>query len=54
MAPFTLGEDPSVRRVIVFELNSTEWLTLRVAQAGQVDDDAMQMAVPAMTLLESR
>jgi hypothetical protein len=51
---FSLEDDPSVRRVIVFELNSGQWLTSSVAQSGQVEDAALQAAITARTLTEPR
>ncbi len=46
---FSLGDDPSVTRVIVFELHSQQWLTAGVAQSGQVEDAALQAAISATT-----
>ena len=54
VAPFSLAHDPSVRRVIVFDLDSETWLTSSVAQSGQVEDAALQAAFSAFTSLESR
>ena len=51
---FSLVDDPSSRRVIVFELNSQQWLTSSVAQSGQVEDTALQGAISARTSLEPR
>ena len=54
VVPFSLAGDPSVRRVILFELNSQQWLTSSAAQFGQVEDAALQAAVSASTMLEPR
>lgn len=51
---FALEDDPSVRRVIVFELHSQQWLTASAAQSGQVEDQALQAAVSVTTRIEPR
>ena len=51
---FSLGDDPSVIRVIDLQLNSDRWLTRSVAESGQVEDEALQAAISASTSLESR
>lgn len=52
VTPFAVEDDPFMRRVIVFQLNSARWLTLSVAESGQVEDAALQEAVSASTSLE--
>ena len=51
---FSLEDDPSAKRVILFEMNSVAWLTSTVAQSGQVEDAALQATISARTSLESR
>jgi hypothetical protein len=51
---FSVEDDPSMIRVILFELNSESWLTSSVAQSGQVEDAALQAAIIARTSLEPR
>jgi len=53
-APFTLGDDPSVRRVVDFELHSDLWLKASVAQSGQVEDEALQAAITVSSWIEAR
>lgn len=49
---FVIESDTSVRRVIVFELRSHQWLTTTALQSGQVEDSALQAAVTASTRLD--
>ena len=51
---FSLGDDSSVIRVIVLQVNSQQWLTRSVAESGQVEDAALQAAISASTSLEPR
>jgi hypothetical protein len=51
---FSVEPSASVRRVIVFELRSQQWLTAAALQAGVVQDGALQAAVTAATRAESR
>jgi hypothetical protein len=50
---FSVQPDSSIRRVIVFELRSQQWLTAQALQSNRVDDAAMQAAVTAITRAES-
>ena len=51
---FALRDDPSTRRVVVFDLRSAVWLSGAVVQAGLVEDSTLQAAVSASTRTESR
>lgn len=51
---FSVETDPSMRRVIVFELRSQQWLTTSALQSGQADDAGIQAAVAASTRAERR
>jgi hypothetical protein len=51
---FSLGDDPSVRQVVVFQLFSGAWLTSSAVQSGQVEDEALQGHVQATTSAEAR
>jgi hypothetical protein len=53
-ARFTLSDDPAVRQVVVFQLNSQAWLTSSAVQSGQVEDAALQAAIGATTSIEPR
>lgn len=54
VSTFSVEADSSVRRVIVFELHSQQWLTSAAVQSGRVEDAALQAAVTAVTRAESR
>jgi hypothetical protein len=54
MSSFSVEPDSAVRRVVVFDLGSRQWLTASAVQAGRVDDDALQAAVSASTRIEIR
>ena len=54
VSTFSIEADAGVRRVIVFELRSQQWLTAAVLQAGRVEDAALQAAVTATTRVENR
>lgn len=51
---FLVESDPSMRRAIVFDLRSNQWLTIAAVQTGQVDDASLQAAVTASTRAERR
>jgi hypothetical protein len=51
---FSVEPSASVRRVIVFELRSQQWLTAEALQSGLVQDAALQAAVTATTRTENR
>ena len=51
---FSVEPSASVRRVIVFELRSQQWLTAEALQSGVVQDAALQAAVTATTRTENR
>jgi len=51
---FTLGDDPDMRRVVTFALNSQAWLMSGALQSGQVEDDVLQAHISAATSLEVR
>ena len=51
---FSVENDSSMRRLIVFELRSQQWLTAAAVQAGQVDDASLQAAMTATTRIERR
>jgi hypothetical protein len=54
LSRFSLEDDPSVTRIVIFDLHSPQWLTSSAVQSGQVEDAALQAAVSASTLLEPR
>ena len=54
VSSFDVGDDPAIRRRIVFDLRSAQWLTSNVVQSGVVDDAALQSAVTASTVVEPR
>jgi hypothetical protein len=49
---FSVQPDSSIRRVIVFELRSQQWLTAQALQSGRIEDASMQAAVTATTRAE--
>src|SRR5688572_8128396 len=49
VSAFSVDPDPGVRRVIVFEIRSQQWLTAAALQSGRVEDAALQTAVTATT-----
>jgi hypothetical protein len=49
---FSVQPDSTIRRVIVFELRSQQWLTAQALQSGRVEDASMQAAVTATTRTE--
>jgi hypothetical protein len=51
---FSVEPTASVRRIIVFELRSQQWLTAQALQSGRIEDSALQGAVTATTQVESR
>ena len=51
---FLVQSDESLKRVIVFELQSHRWLTLSTLQSGGVEDAPLQAAVTASIRLENR
>jgi hypothetical protein len=51
---FSVQSTASVRRVIVFELRSQQWLTAAAVQAGVVEDGALQSTIAATTRTEPR
>jgi hypothetical protein len=54
VSPFSVEADARVRRVIVFELRSQQWLTAAAVQSGRVEDAPLQSAVTATTRSENR
>ena len=54
VSTFSVEADPSVRRVVVFDVRSQQWLTVTAVQSGRVEDAALQAAVTASTRLENR
>ena len=54
VSTFSVEADAGVRRVIVFDLRSQQWLTAAALQAGRVEDAALQTAVTATTRAENR
>jgi len=54
VSTFSVEADARVRRVIVFDLRSQQWLTAAALQAGRVEDAALQAAVTATTRVENR
>lgn len=54
VSTFTVLADASVRRVVVFDLRSQQWLTVSAVQSGRVEDAALQAAVTASTHVENR
>jgi hypothetical protein len=52
VSTFSVDADAGVRRVIVFDLRSQQWLTAAALQAGRVEDAALQAAVTATTRAE--
>jgi hypothetical protein len=51
---FVVEPSASVRRVIVFDLRSQQWLTAAALQSGLVEDAALQSALTAATRTETR
>jgi hypothetical protein len=51
---FSVEPSASVRRVIVFDLRSHQWLTAASLQSGVVEDAGLQAAVTAATRTENR
>jgi len=51
---FSVEPSASVRRVIVFDLRSQQWLTAAVRQSGLAEDAALQAAATAATRTENR
>ena len=54
VSTFAVEADASVRRVVVFEVRSQQWLTVSAVQSGSVEDAALRAAVTASTRLENR
>jgi hypothetical protein len=54
VSPFSVEADARVRRVVVFDLRSQQWLTAAALQSGRVEDGALQTAVTATTRSENR
>lgn len=54
VSPFSVEADARVRRVIVFDLRSQQWLTAAALQSGRVEDGALQTAVTATTRSDNR
>ena len=54
VSTFAVEANAGVRRVIVFDLRSQQWLTAAALQAGRVEDAALQAAVTATTRAENR
>jgi len=51
---FSVQSTAGIRRVIVFELRSQQWLTAAAVQAGVVEDGALQSTIAATTRTEPR
>lgn len=51
---FSVEADPRVRRIVIFDLRSQQWLTAAALQSGRVEDNALQAAITASTRAESR
>jgi hypothetical protein len=51
---FLVERDAGVRRTIVFELRSSQWLTSGSLQTGRVEDAALRDAIRAATRSEPR
>ncbi len=49
VSSFSVGDDPTAERIIVFDLHSSQWLTSSVVQSGQVDDAALRASITAST-----
>lgn len=54
VSSFSVEPTTNVRRIIVFELRSQQWLTAQALQSGRVEDSALLAALTASTRVESR
>lgn len=54
VSTFSVEADANVRRLIVFDLRSQQWLTVAAVQSRRVEDAALQAVVTASTRLENR
>jgi hypothetical protein len=54
VSSFSVEPTTNVRRIIVFELRSQQWLTAQALQLGRVEDSALQAALTASTRVEGR